>query len=76
MPEISLSRVYKIIIIKVSIDARHSFKHVVYNVHNSPGALLFQEVVICLGSDGEWRSRSQSQGHDSRARILAQNRHA
>ena len=52
------------------------FKHVLYNVHNSPGALLFPEVVICPGSDGEWRSRSQSQGHDSRARILAQNRHA
>lgn len=60
MPEISLSRVYRIIIIKILIDARHYFKHVLYNVHNSPGAFLFPEVVICPGSDGEWRSRSKA----------------
>ena len=59
MPEISLLRVYIIIIINIPIDARHCFKHVLYNVHNSPGALLFPEVVICPGSDGEWRSSGE-----------------
>lgn len=78
--EISPSQVYQMMIIVISIESliysRDCFKYVSYDVDNSPRALLFPEVVTCPRSDWEWKSRSQNQACDSRAKIFTQNRHA
>lgn len=63
-----------VISIESSIYSRHCFKYVSYDVENSPGD-LFPEVVTCPRLDWEWKSRSQNQACDSRAKIFAQNRH-